>query len=156
MTAFAEVDGLARRRVRTRASGKVNLQLSVGPRREDGYHPLATVFQAFDLYETLSASVRDVGLISVAVVAARGRVAALRAAGAGAGLALPAAGTGLDLDAPVVVLDPREAKGLEFDVVVLVEPAEVLEQSAGDLYVAMTRPTRALHVVHSRDLPAGF
>ncbi|GEA80149.1 HelD family protein [Cellulomonas sp. CW35] len=106
---------------------------------------------------TASRTVHDEsGAGRVAVVAAPGRVAALRAAGADAGLALPAAGTGLDLDAPVVVLDPREAKGLEFDVVVLVEPAEVLEQSAGDLYVAMTRPTRALHVVHSRDLPAGF
>ncbi|UJP38753.1 AAA family ATPase [Cellulomonas palmilytica] len=92
----------------------------------------------------------------VAVVAAPERVAALRAAGAAAGLPLPVVGTGLDLDAPVVVLDPREAKGLEFDVVVLVEPAQVLELSAGDLYVAMTRPTRALHVVHARDLPAGF
>ena len=72
MTAFAEIDGLTRRRVRTRASGKVNLQLSVGPRREDGYHPLATVFQAVDLYETVTASVRDDGLISLAVDAAPG------------------------------------------------------------------------------------
>jgi hypothetical protein len=32
----------------------------------------------------------------------------------------------------------------------------VLEASAGDLYVAMTRPTHALHVLHARDLPAGL
>jgi len=91
----------------------------------------------------------------VAVIAVPERVAGLRAAGREAGLPLPPEGV-LDLDAPVVVLTPREAKGLEFDVVVLVEPSEVLAQSAGDLYVAMTRPTRALRVLHARDLPAGF
>jgi len=72
MSVVPVADGLTRRRVRTRASGKVNLQLSVGPRREDGYHPLATVFQAVDLYETVTASVRDDGLISLAVSAAPG------------------------------------------------------------------------------------
>ena len=40
--------------------------------------------------------------------------------------------------------------------VVLVEPKEILARSAGDLYVAMTRPTRALHVLHAAGLPAGF
>jgi len=61
-----------------------------------------------------------------------------------------------DLDAALVLLTPREAKGLEFDAVVLVEPADVLAESPGDLYVAMTRPTRVLHVVHSRPLPQGI
>lgn len=46
------------RAVTVRAPGKVNLQLSVGPRQDDGYHPLATVFQAVDLYETVTASPR--------------------------------------------------------------------------------------------------
>ncbi len=63
-----------------------------------------------------------------------------------------------DLTAPLVVLDPERVKGLEFDHVVLVEPAAIAEAAtgAGDLYVAMTRPTRHLDVVHSRPLPAGF
>ncbi|MFS0701304.1 AAA family ATPase [Cellulomonas sp. 179-A 4D5 NHS] len=61
-----------------------------------------------------------------------------------------------DLDAPLSLLTPREAKGLEFDVVVLLEPADVLAESAGDLYVAMTRPTRALRVVHAAPLPRGL
>lgn len=61
-----------------------------------------------------------------------------------------------DLDAPLSLLTPREAKGLEFDVVVLLEPAEVLAQGAGDLYVAMTRPTRALRVVYAAPLPRGL
>ena len=46
-----------------------------------------------------------------------------------------------------------QAKGLEFDVVVLVEPADL---AAGDLYVAMTRPTVTLHVVHAAPLPPGL
>ncbi len=68
----------------------------------------------------------------------------------------PQAGRGVDLDAPLTLLTPRQSKGLEFDVVVLVEPAHVLEAGAGDLYVAMTRPTRQLRVVHGSPLPDGF
>ena len=56
------------------------------------------------------------------------------------------------LDARLAVTGPREAKGLEFDVVILVEP---MHMSAADLYVAMTRPTQALHVITSGALPAG-
>ena len=47
------------REVTVRAPGKLNLQLSVGRKQEDGYHPLATVFQAVDLYETVTATLRD-------------------------------------------------------------------------------------------------
>lgn len=61
-----------------------------------------------------------------------------------------------DLDAPLTLLTPTQSKGLEFDVVVLVEPAEILKRGAGDLYVAMTRPTQGLRVVHTRPLPAGW
>ena len=57
----------------------------------------------------------------------------------------------------VPVLTPREAKGLEFDHVVVVEPALIVEEGgdAGlrELYVALTRPTKTLAVVHSRPLP---
>lgn len=35
----------------TRAPGKINLQLSVGPLQSDGYHPVATVFQAVSLFD---------------------------------------------------------------------------------------------------------
>ncbi|MDN4474203.1 4-(cytidine 5'-diphospho)-2-C-methyl-D-erythritol kinase [Demequina zhanjiangensis] len=47
------------RTVTVRAPGKVNLQLAVGPRRDDGYHRLVTVFQAVSLYETVTATARD-------------------------------------------------------------------------------------------------
>lgn len=43
--------------VKVRASGKVNLALRVGAARADGYHPLATVFQALSLFDDLG--VRD-------------------------------------------------------------------------------------------------
>jgi DNA helicase IV len=63
------------------------------------------------------------------------------------------------LGAPVSVLTVAGAKGLEFDTVVVVEPAAILAESPrglNDLYVAMTRPTQRLHVVHRGDLPAGM
>jgi DNA helicase IV len=109
--------------------------------------------------EKLVAEVTDSsGAGRIAVIAVDGRLTAITDALRAAGLQ-PALGTGTsaaDLDAPLVVLSPREAKGLEFDVVVLVEPAEIIAASAGDLYVAMTRPTRALHVLHDRPLPRGW
>jgi len=66
------------------------------------------------------------------------------------------ADTSVDLESPVVVLPVNSAKGLEFDAVVLVEPAQVLADSPrgmNDLYVALTRATQRLAVVHARDLP---
>ena len=56
----------------------------------------------------------------------------------------------------LAVMAPRLSKGLEFDVVVLVDPAVVGEISAGDLYVSMTRPTRRLRVVSRAPLPEGL
>lgn len=40
-------------RIRVRAPGKVNLALRVGGVQPDGYHPLATVFQAVSLFDEL-------------------------------------------------------------------------------------------------------
>ncbi len=60
------------------------------------------------------------------------------------------------LDAPIGVLVPTDAKGLEFDHVIVVEPARlVTPDSAGLrlLYVTLTRATRTLAVVHSESLP---
>ena len=56
----------------------------------------------------------------------------------------------------LLVVSPVLSKGLEFDVVVLVDPADIGERSAGDLYVAMTRPTRRLRVVSRLPLPTGL
>jgi superfamily I DNA/RNA helicase len=57
------------------------------------------------------------------------------------------------LDRAVAELDVERVKGLEFDSVVVVEPAA---HSLGELYVALTRTTRSLVLVHSRDLPAAL
>ncbi|WP_241680509.1 HelD family protein [Pseudactinotalea suaedae] len=111
-----------------------------------------TLLPTHDVLETVRAAVeraRERGG-TVAVVAPREQRAQL------------AADLGLrgssDLTAPLVVLDPAGVKGLEFDHVILVEPAAIAAQAtgAGDLYVAMTRPTRHLDVVHTQPLPAGF
>ena len=61
--------GSALQTVAVRAPAKINLQLSVGPAGDDGFHPLATVFQAVSLWETVLASPRDDGDICVAVTA---------------------------------------------------------------------------------------
>ncbi|MEC5200659.1 DNA helicase IV [Arthrobacter sp. PL16] len=59
----------------------------------------------------------------------------------------------------IVVISPRESKGLEFDGVVILEPQEMLDSATarvGDLYVAMTRPTQRLRVISSGEIPAGI
>ncbi len=53
--------------VRVRASGKVNLSLRSGPRRQDGYHQLATVFQAVSVYDELDARWAPPGEIAISV-----------------------------------------------------------------------------------------
>ncbi|MEV4088728.1 ATP-binding domain-containing protein, partial [Nonomuraea fuscirosea] len=59
------------------------------------------------------------------------------------------------LDAPVAVMSVTDAKGLEFDSVVVAEPDLIAAQSPrgpSDLYVALTRATQRLGVVHERPL----
>jgi hypothetical protein len=60
------------------------------------------------------------------------------------------------LDSPVALLTVAQAKGLEFDRVVLADPAGVIAQSPNgghDLYVAITRATHRLAVVYEGELP---
>jgi len=67
----------------------------------------------------------------------------------------PGAGE-LDLERPVVVLTVRQAKGLEFDSVLVTDPALILAESPrglGDLYVALTRATQRVGVVYPGDSP---
>lgn len=55
-----------------------------------------------------------------------------------------------DLTDKLVLLTPAKAKGLEFDAVLIVDPARILTEPLGhnDLYVAMTRATQRLGIVH--------
>ncbi|MCK9895408.1 ATP-binding domain-containing protein [Frankia sp. AgB32] len=91
----------------------------------------------------------------LAVLVPVGRLAELTAA---VRAAVPAAesGAAAGLTAPVVVLGVREAKGLEFDSVLIADPDAVLAESprgAHDLYVALTRATRSLGVLHTGEVP---
>jgi DNA helicase IV len=61
------------------------------------------------------------------------------------------------LESPAALLTVTQAKGLEFDRVILADPAGILAQSANgghDLYVAITRATHRLTVVYEGGLPA--
>lgn len=60
------------------------------------------------------------------------------------------------LDAPIGVLVPTDAKGLEFDHVIVVEPARLVNPDSAGLrllYVTLTRATQTLTVVHADGLP---
>jgi len=73
-------------RVRTRAPGKINVYLSVGALQDDGYHDVATAYQAVSLYEDVLAepaddfSVQFTGPIDTSSVPVDGTNLALRAA----------------------------------------------------------------------------
>ena len=51
--------------VEVQVPAKVNLQLSVGPKKADGYHEVVTVFQAISLYDTIKISPSDQFQISI-------------------------------------------------------------------------------------------
>ncbi|MEU4802587.1 UvrD-helicase domain-containing protein [Actinosynnema sp. NPDC023587] len=96
----------------------------------------------------VSAEVSAIGDGKLAVIVPSERVSALRSV-------VPGASD--DLDAQVVVLGVTDAKGLEFDSVLVVDPAGILGESprgASDLYVALTRATQRLGVVHEDEVPA--
>jgi DNA helicase IV len=60
------------------------------------------------------------------------------------------------LDAPIAVLDAADAKGLEFDHVVVVEPSRLVTPDRAGLrllYVTITRAMKTLTVVHADPLP---
>jgi DNA helicase IV len=93
------------------------------------------------------------GRLAVIVPAAR-----LDEFGSAVGAAVPevALGEQPELERPVVVLTVAQAKGLEFDSVLIGDPAGIVSESPrglNDLYVALTRTTQQLGVVHGGDLP---
>ena len=59
----------------------------------------------------------------------------------------------------MVVLTVGQAKGLEFDSVIVVDPAGIVAESPrghNDLYVALTRATQRLTLIHDADLPSSL
>ncbi|MCP2324475.1 DNA helicase IV [Hamadaea flava] len=96
----------------------------------------------------------DGGRVGVLVPATR-----LPAWGGAIAEAVPGAAVGdeSDLDSDVVVLSVRQAKGLEFDTVIVADPAGLVAESVrglSDLYVALTRSTNRLGVLSPGPLPA--
>jgi DNA helicase IV len=98
----------------------------------------------------------------MAVIGA-GRVAVITPAalvqqlGAALGLAETNGSAATLLDQPIAVYPVEGVKGLEFDAVVVVEPSAIVAERRNGLralYVALTRTTRRLHVVHDQALPA--
>jgi DNA helicase IV len=60
------------------------------------------------------------------------------------------------LDHQVTVVTPSLVKGLELDAVIVVEPRSILEEEVRGpqaLYVAVTRSTKRLGILHTGELP---
>jgi DNA helicase IV len=92
---------------------------------------------------------------TVAVVAADARVEDLRDAIEALGMACGEPGD-VDGEHPVVVVPAALAKGLEFDAVIVVEPAEIAApepHGARLLFVALTRAVQHLALAHAEPLP---
>jgi DNA helicase IV len=147
------------------------------PVRQSGNTPRIVPTSRHSLVETVAAVARE----ETAAVRP-GRVAVLGPAVMLPELLRALADAGLDpvdprdpagdgLAAGLVVLPADETNGLEFDAVIVVEPALVAsvgDESSGEgppvattrglrtLYVALTRPTRRLAIVHAEPLPVAL
>jgi len=129
-----------------------------------------TVAMSHGLAITPSRTVRSSEWPVATVLDAAAAVRRDRALGAGGTLAVIVVDSGIDelettlraefgdllgvgalgLTREIALITPHDAKGLEFDAVVVVDPAAILEASergAGALYVAMTRATQRLYLV---------
>ncbi|MBT8228495.1 MAG: AAA family ATPase [Dactylosporangium sp.] len=97
----------------------------------------------------------DLGTGRLAVIVPASRLAEL---GAAVAAVVPAAvGDRLGPDDAVVVVTATQVKGLEFDRVIVVDPARIIEGSSrglNDVYVALTRATQRLGVVCPGPVPA--
>jgi DNA helicase IV len=117
--------------------------------RETGEHPWTAPYELGALPDVVKAEREAVGDGRVAVIVPAAKAAEVREA--------LGAKEDPDLTEPVVVLTVKQAKGLEFDSVLVVDPAGILAGSprgTNDLYVALTRSTRRLGVLPDGPLPA--
>ena len=106
--------------------------------------------------EAVAKMTTDLTSRNVAVVAPDALVEEISGALTAAGIEHGRA-TRTGLDDPVTVVPVSVIKGLELDGVVVVEPARIVRdevQGMRALYVALTRPTQRLTVVHAEELPA--
>ncbi len=93
---------------------------------------------------------------TIGVIAPQGHMDRVLEALAEAGLEAGDTRKALELDKPISVVDPPTAKGLEFDVTIVVEPADFVDLPNGLrlLYVALTRSVQRLLIVRAADMPS--
>ncbi|GAA2354149.1 AAA family ATPase [Saccharopolyspora halophila] len=119
--------------------------------RSTGHRPWRATVADGTVAEAAERAVADRGDGKTAVLAPAGRLAELARR-----LDVPARP---ELTEEVVVLTPGQAKGLEFDEVVIVDPAAIAEGATfglNDLYVGMTRATQRLGIVCVDEVPAAL
>lgn len=137
------------------AEAAPRLRPPVSVRREPGLVSFVAA-EPPQLGEAVDAACRDLlaRVGTVAVIAPRDALGVAREALREAGRRYGEAERG-ELGAPVVLVPVDRAKGLEFEAVVVVEPARIAEDGGLRLlYVAVTRAMRELAIVHGSDLPA--
>ncbi|MFF3491386.1 HelD family protein [Streptomyces sp. NPDC002795] len=126
-------------------------------RENPGAFEVRPVAGAGDVVAACVEALRSEG--SVGLIAADARCGALGAALAGAGLAYLAPGEETTAEARLTLVPASLAKGLEYDYVVLDEPAAVVDGEPDErtglrrLYVTLTRAVSGLVVTHTTPLP---
>ena len=128
--------------------------------RSTGVVPWSRCVSADQLERTvldaIAAEQAHIGDGRLAVIVPRSRYADLTAR---LSVALPGVAYGSDpalLDASTAILQVDQAKGLEFDSVLIADPDAILGESPrglSDLYVAVTRATKRLGVIAAGSLP---
>ena len=126
--------------------------------RSDGDPPrfVKVVDMAADLAAAVLAELEAVETGNLAVVVARSQVAEVEQALVGAGIEFGRP-TRRGLDERVAVVPVSLVKGLEVDAALVVEPSRIVrEQDQGmrALYVALTRATKRLTILHAEPLPS--
>jgi DNA helicase IV len=131
---------------------------AAGSVRENGREPRRVPVGAAELGAVVATTVAELAAawVSVGVIVPAAHLVEIEAALSSAAIGF-ATGAGSAPGTVVTLLAPAEAKGLEFDAVVVVEPAAFLvdDQISGGrmLYIALTRAVQELVMVHASSLP---
>ena len=137
-----------------RASGRRPRVVTV--ERTDGFSRVERLAES--VTSVLSHDLSESPAGTAAVIVPPSLADAVGAALSRAGLIYGTAGRDA-LDEQLTLLSVDDAKGLEFDSVTVVEPARIVAESPQGLralYVAFTRTTQRLTIVHSDSLPAAL
>jgi len=129
--------------------------------REDGREPLMIGVERADglgpaVVEAVTAELNEVGIGNLAVITPQSLAEPISRALTEAGIEHGTA-VSQGLSRQVTVVPVGMVKGLELDATVVVEPSGILDEEAQGwraLYVALTRATKLLTIVHSGELPA--